>query len=186
MSSVLSPTSALASTSVANMLFSDNSWFQLEVSDGRVRIWQGSGERYTDACMVERNHWGGPRAMVWGRISYQQRTPLVIFDVRPGRRNGVTAQRYIENVLHSVVLPFMAAHPGMTVQQDNARPHTARITTQFLQQNNIDLLPWPSMSPDLSICGIRSGRGSTLSLIRRIKSLSYIKSFIRVKCFTTV
>ena len=44
----------------------------------------------------------------------------------------------------------MAAHPGMKFQQGNARPHTARITTQFLQQNNIDLLPWPSMAQDLS------------------------------------
>ena len=27
----------------------------------------------------------------------------------------------------------------------------ARITTEFLLQYNIDLLPWPSMSPDLSV-----------------------------------
>ena len=28
--------------------------------------------------------------------------------------------------------------PGITFQQDNARPHTARITQAFLQQQNID------------------------------------------------
>ena len=88
--------------------------------------------------------------MVWGGISYQQRTPLVIFDVRPGRGNGVTAQRCIDNNFLPVIHPFMAAHPGMKFQQDNARSHTAIITTQFLQQDNIYLLPWPSMSPDLS------------------------------------
>jgi transposase len=40
--------------------------------------------------------------------------------------------------------------PGITFQQDNARPHTARITQAFLQQQNIDVLPWPSKSPDLN------------------------------------
>ena len=89
--------------------------------------------------------------MVWGGISYQQRTPLVIFDVLlPWRGNGVTAHRYIDNVLRPVVFLCMAAHSGMTFQQNDARPHTARITTHFIQQNNIDLLPWPSMFPDLS------------------------------------
>jgi len=40
--------------------------------------------------------------------------------------------------------------PGITSQQDNARPHTVRITQAFLQQRNIDILPWPSKSPDLN------------------------------------
>ena len=47
-----------------------------------------TGESYTDVCMVERNHWVGLSVMVWGGISYQQRAPLVIFDIRPGRGNG--------------------------------------------------------------------------------------------------
>ena len=32
-------------------------------------------------------------------------------------------------------------------EHDNARPHAAHITRQFLNQNNINVLPWPSMSP---------------------------------------
>ena len=52
---------------------------------------------------------------------------------------------YIDNILHPV-LPFMAAHPGMMFLQDNAQPHSTRITIQFLQQNYIGHLPWPSMS----------------------------------------
>ena len=38
----------------------------------------------------------------------------------------------------------------MTFQQDNARPHAAQVTQQFLNQNNINVLPWPSMSPDMN------------------------------------
>jgi transposase len=35
-------------------------------------------------------------------------------------------------------------------QQDNARPHSARFTTQFLTANNILTLSWPSLSPDMN------------------------------------
>ena len=45
----------------------------------------------------------------------------------------------------------MQAGNGVTkLQQDNARPHTARVTTQFLTANNMNVMEWPSMSPDLS------------------------------------
>ena len=36
------------------------------------------------------------------------------------------------------------------LQQDNARPHTARVTMDFLAQNNVTVLPWASRSPDLN------------------------------------
>ena len=40
---------------------------------------------------------------------------------------------------------------GVTIlQHDNARPHTARLTRQFLATNNVNVLDWPSMSPDLA------------------------------------
>ena len=35
-------------------------------------------------------------------------------------------------------------------QDDNARPHRARIVDGFLQANNVRRLEWPAMSPDLS------------------------------------
>ena len=36
------------------------------------------------------------------------------------------------------------------LQQDNARPHTARITMAFLGEHGVNVLPWPSYSPDMS------------------------------------
>ena len=35
-------------------------------------------------------------------------------------------------------------------QQDNARPHTARISMDFLNNANIRVIPWPALSPDLA------------------------------------
>ncbi|GFX86505.1 hypothetical protein TNCV_3727741 [Trichonephila clavipes] len=38
--------------------------------------------------------------------------------------------------------------PGAIFQQDNARPHTARVAHHFLR--HFQTLPWPARSPDLS------------------------------------
>jgi hypothetical protein len=45
----------------------------------------------------------------------------------------------------------------VTFQQDNARPHVARVVRDYLTQQNVDVLPWPAVSSDLSpiehVCG---------------------------------
>jgi len=35
-------------------------------------------------------------------------------------------------------------------QQDNTWLHTARVAMDYLEHNNINVLPWPSKSPDLN------------------------------------
>ena len=84
--------------------------------------------------------------MVWGGISHNEKTQLVSV-------NGtLNAQKYRDDILAPVVLPFMQAGNGVTLlQQDNARPHKAGATTQFLTANNMNVMEWPSMSPDLSL-----------------------------------
>ena len=78
--------------------------------------------------------------MVWVGISYGYRTQLVVID------GNLNAQKYRDRVLapqsHDVISVF---------QQDNARPYVARVTIQFLRNNNIDFTDdWPSKSPDLN------------------------------------
>ncbi len=46
-------------------------------------------------------------------------------------------------------MPFIHDHHLM-LQHDNARPHVARICTQFLEAKNIPVLAWPAYSPDMS------------------------------------
>ena len=79
----------------------------------------------------------------WGGIFVRSRTELLVLN------GALTGQRYINEVLQPVVLPFVKQH-HVVLQDDNARPHRARIVQQFLQQNNVDHLDWPARSPDLS------------------------------------
>ncbi|UYV62065.1 hypothetical protein LAZ67_1007712 [Cordylochernes scorpioides] len=63
-------------------------------------------------------------------------------------RGTMTAQRYVDDVLRPVKLSYLQGVPNALYQQDNARPHTARISQQALQ--DVQMLPWPPYSPDLS------------------------------------
>ena len=83
--------------------------------------------------------------MIWDGITGGQKTRLLVV-------NGtLNAQKYINQVLVPEGVPFMQRNAQIvTLQQDNARPHTARLTQHFLQQNNIIVLPWPANSPDLN------------------------------------
>ena len=72
-----------------------------------------TGERYADACVMERDRWGGANIMVWGGIAYGERTQLVVLNFQdngPGR--GLKARRHMDHVLRPHVVPFSAQHPG--------------------------------------------------------------------------
>ena len=59
------------------------------------------------------------------------------------------ALKYRDAVLIPAVQP-LDAQTRLTFQDDNARPHWARIVTDYVQQQGLQTLPWPTRSPDLS------------------------------------
>ena len=66
--------------------------------------------------------------------------------------NGnLNAHRYLGEVVRPHVLPFVRGQRrNMTFQQDNSRPHVARLIMNFLRHENVLVMAWPSMSPRLS------------------------------------
>ena len=81
--------------------------------------------------------------MVWSGISCGQQTRVHFID------GDLNAQRYRDEILRPIVVPFIHRHQLM-LQHDNTRPPVARITTQFLEAENIPVLAWPAYSPDMS------------------------------------
>ena len=101
------------------------------------------GERYVDACVLERNPWDGPGVIVLGGIGINQRVGPVIFqNLVPGRGNSVTEQRYIEQMFIHSNRPILCR--GYTIlQQDNTHSPSASDT-----HHNIRTIPGPSPNPD--------------------------------------
>jgi hypothetical protein len=75
--------------------------------------------------------------MMWAAISNDRKTDLVHVP------DNLTAVRYINKILQPHLMHVIDQQRGL-LQQDNARPHTARVAMDNIEQNNINVLPWPS------------------------------------------
>lgn len=84
--------------------------------------------------------------MVWGAISYYGVIDLV---TTKGIMNAESYKTILENTIPKVSELF-GPIPWI-LQQDNAPIHTARMVKNYLQTQNVDILPWPAYSPDLNI-----------------------------------
>ena len=104
------------------VFFTDESRFTLFRPDGQRR-----GERFADACVLERDRFGGGSVMVWGGISHWLKSLLIVIT------GNLTGVRYRDEILRPVAVPFVQQH-HLNFQQDNARPHVARVS-RFSRQS---------------------------------------------------
>ncbi|GFX82868.1 transposable element Tcb2 transposase [Trichonephila clavipes] len=124
------------------VVFSDESRFVLGTDDNRVRVCRRACQRYNSPNTILRHTAHTADVMVWGTIAYDSRSTLIVM------RATLTGQRYVDDILRPHVGPFLNGLPGAIFQQDNARPHTARVAQDFLR--HFQTLPWLARSPDLS------------------------------------
>ncbi|GFW72237.1 HTH_Tnp_Tc3_2 domain-containing protein [Trichonephila clavipes] len=131
--------------------------------DHRTRVWRRTGQRSDPAFIVERHTAISQGVTVWGAISWDTRSSLVVL------QGTLTARRYVDDTLTPIVLLMLSSRPGAIYQQDNARPHTARLSQQCLQ--GYDVLPWPARSRSFAnrTCLERAGKATAaVPEIRRI------------------
>ena len=128
----------------AAVLFTDESRFNLFERDGRQRVYRRRNERYRDNCVIESNRQGGGSVMIWGGVSFNTKTQCVQI------RGNLNAARYRDEILNPVCIPHLRNNRRMTLMHDGAPAHTARVTQALLRASRINILPWPSCSPDLN------------------------------------
>ena len=123
----------------ACVLFTDESRFHLDSSDGRSRVYRRVGERFHESCVIQWHPFGGGSVMVWGGISSCGRTVLMVVE---GTLTGI---RYRDEIMFSHLCNNIVPCCNRITLA-----HVALVVTDFLIQNNVNVLPWPAMSPDLS------------------------------------
>ena len=91
-----------------------------------ARVYHRRGERFSDACVIERDRFVGHSMLLRGGIMGGNKTRLIVIN---GNNN---VQTYLNDVFAVEALPFIQFHgPNVTFMHDNARPHSAAITRQF-------------------------------------------------------
>ena len=82
--------------------------------------------------------------MVCCAIAYHGRSQLLRIV------GNLNSNRYINEVLQPQALPFLQSFPGAVFQQSHARRHIATTVQSLFAKRQVQLLPWPAYSPDMS------------------------------------
>jgi transposase len=123
-------------------VFSDEKKFNLDGPDGLQFYWHDLAK---EKEIFSKRQSGGGSVMVWGAFCSQGLSELAFLE---GKQNS-TAYVY---TLSEYLLPFIDLKYGRDCifQQDGASIHTSAETKEFLRDENLQVMQWPSKSPDLN------------------------------------
>lgn len=127
------------------VVFSDESKFNLFKSDGPSYVRRPVGSRLNKKYIIPTVKHGGGSIMVWGCFS--------AFGVGPLHRIEGHMDRFMyRDILENHLLPYLDETMPLrhVFQHDNDPKHKSKVVTDWLKNQNINVLPWPSQSPDLN------------------------------------
>jgi hypothetical protein len=126
----------------SQVVFSDEKKWNLDGPDGLKSYWHAIG--HAEQQVFSRQQ-GGGSVMVWGGIWADGKSKLAILE--GSQDSGDYVYTLSEFLLPAAQLRFGTDY---IFQQDNASIHTSRATKTFFEEQNLTLLDWPALSPDLN------------------------------------
>ena len=86
-------------------------------------------------------------AQLWcGRVGLQATT-----DQYTVQNDTLPTARYVDEILDVYVRPYIGAKdPNFILVDDNACPHWALVTNEYLQTATLERIDWPARFPDLN------------------------------------
>ncbi|KAL0153766.1 hypothetical protein M9458_050882 [Cirrhinus mrigala] len=128
------------------ILWSDETKIELFGLNSKRYVWRKPGTAHHLSSTVLTVKHGGGSIMLWGCFSAAGTGRLVAIE---GKMNAAKYRDILdENLLQSA--QDLRLGRRFTFQQDNDPKHTAKITKEWLHNNSVTVLEWPSQSPDLN------------------------------------
>ena len=123
------------------VIFPDEKRFNLDGPDGYRYYWR---DLRKEPRYFSKRVQGGGGVIVWGCFSS---LGLHIAFVE-GKLNAQRSTQLLEQ--HFLPFADLMARTNCTFQQDNAPCHSAQLTRNWFETNDVNVLPWPSVSPDMN------------------------------------
>ncbi|KAJ1299603.1 hypothetical protein OPQ81_012023 [Rhizoctonia solani] len=128
------------------VLWSDETKINRLWSDGVHWAWAWPGEKLSDQLIVPTANFGGGSLMFWGCMGWN------------GTGHGAKIDSQLNKELYVKILAdefldsldYLRMEREVIFQHDNAHPHKAKMTLEWLEENEIECLEWPANSPDLN------------------------------------
>ena len=119
--------------------------FNLNNSDGQHFIWKKQGERLLEKNVRKTVKFGGGSVMFWGCFGRNEVGMLKVID-------GIMDRYAYVNILkHNLKKSAnMLELKNYKFQQDNDPKHTSQHMKEYLQENGVNVIAWPSQSLDLN------------------------------------
>lgn len=127
------------------VLWSDESKYLLFGSDGITFVRRPVGARNDIKYQLPTVKHGGGSVMVWGCFSLASVGPLV-------RIEGIMKKEEYKEILEKHMITFARRKLGRNwiFQQDNDPKHSSQYLKDWFQSRRVDVMDWPSQSPDLN------------------------------------
>jgi len=131
-----------------NVLWTDESSFEIGKNSRQVRVWRSEGERFNSSCLAPSFKSGRQTVMVWGCFMWGKCGPLVIWP--KGFINGANYVEVMEDAMLEFWMEQSEERGYVVIQEDNAPIHTCKLAKQWRESRGMVSLEWPPNSPDLN------------------------------------
>lgn len=130
----------------SKILWTDETKIELFGHMDVAYVWRKKDEAHNPKNTIPTVKHGGGNLMFWGSFSASGPGSLV-------KVNGIMKkEQYLEIIKDNIRQDAekLALGPDWILQQDNDPKHTAKIVKKWFEDSHINVLEWPSQSPDLN------------------------------------
>jgi hypothetical protein len=129
------------------VVWSDETQFKLHAAGGRQYCWTRPGTSLRDSQVQPTVKYGGGGIMVWGCFTAQG---VGDFCRIVGHLNAKLYRQILNNEMMGTLKHYHLDKKDVVFQHDNDPKHKAKVVQEWFETNKIQVLPWPSHSPDLN------------------------------------